>query len=121
MRLVILESPFKGKGDTETARRLDEVENILYARRCVRDSLLRGESPIASHLLYTQTGILRDDVPEERALGIAAGLEWKAVAHVSVVYADRGISEGMQLGMDAASETGLPVEVRYLDLADEER
>jgi hypothetical protein len=41
--------------------------------------LLRGESPIASHLLYTQPGILKDDVPEERPLGIEAGLAWRSV------------------------------------------
>src|SRR5690606_3550939 len=42
-RLVILESPYAGNIDL----------NIDYARAAVRDSLSRGESPIASHLLYT--------------------------------------------------------------------
>lgn len=56
MRLVIIESPFAG----------DVEKNTRYARACVRDSLLRGEAPIASHLLYTQGGILNDDVPAER-------------------------------------------------------
>lgn len=51
---VILESPYAGEID----------RNIRYARACVRDSLLRGESPIASHLLYTQSGILDDDIEE---------------------------------------------------------
>ena len=40
-------------------------ENVAYARAAVRDSLLRGESPIASHLLYTQPGILKDSVSDE--------------------------------------------------------
>ena len=48
--------------------------NIDYARACVADCLRRGDSAIASHLLYTQPGVLRDDVPGERELGIAAGL-----------------------------------------------
>ena len=109
MRLVILESPYAGK------TRAELEANVAYARRCVRDSLLRGEAPIASHLLYTQVGILRDHVPEERTLGINAGLAWKAVAAASVVYADRGISPGMRIGMAAADEAGLTVEVRYLD------
>lgn len=56
MKLVIIESPFAG----------NVRENILYARMAVRDSLLRGEAPIASHLLYTQEGILNDDIKEER-------------------------------------------------------
>ena len=67
MLRVILESPFAG----------DIERNIKYARLCVRDSLLRGESPIASHLLYTQEGLLNDEIELERMHGINAGLEWK--------------------------------------------
>jgi hypothetical protein len=104
MRLVIVESPFAG----------DVEANIEYARRCVRDSLSRGEAPIASHLLYTQPGILDDDIPEERQWGIDAGLAWRRVAEASVVYTDRGISRGMEYGIKAAEEAGLPVEYRTL-------
>ena len=50
MKLVILESPFAG----------DVKRNTAYARAALRDSLLRGEAPIASHLLYTQDGVLDD-------------------------------------------------------------
>lgn len=105
MRLVIVESPYAG----------DVEENVEYARRCVRDSLSRGEAPIASHLLYTQPGILDDDIPHERNWGIEAGLAWRAVAHASVVYTDRGISTGMKLGIEAAERAGLPVEYRSID------
>jgi hypothetical protein len=104
MRLVILESPFAG----------DVEENIRYARACVRDCLLRGESPIASHLLYTQDGILRDDVADERQLGIDAGLAWRVVAEASVVYTDKGISRGMEYGIKAAQDAGNVVEYRSL-------
>lgn len=106
MRLVILESPYAG----------DIEENVEYARACLRDSLLRGESPIASHLLYTQPGVLDDTIPEERQLGIDAGLAWKAVVHASVVYIDRGISRGMREGIAAAQAAGIPVEVRHLPM-----
>lgn len=104
-RLVILESPFAG----------DVTGNVEYGRKCVRDSLLRGEAPIASHLLYTQPGILDDDIPEERQYGIDAGLAWKKVAEASVVYADRGISRGMEYGIMEARAAGIPVEVRYIE------
>lgn len=107
MRRVILESPFAG----------DVEANIEYARRCVRDSLARGEAPIASHLLYTQPGILNDLEPAERAWGIDAGLAWRAVAEASVVYTDRGISSGMRYGIAAAENAGIPVEYRQLDAA----
>ena len=108
MKRVIIESPFRG------ASRREQAENIAYARRCVRDSLERGEAPIASHLLYTQDTILRDDVPEERAWGIQAGLTWLRVADATVVYIDRGTSYGMQMGMEAARAAGVPVEIRKL-------
>lgn len=90
MKRVIIESPYAG----------DVEANVEYARRCVRDSVLRGEAPIASHLLFTQPGILRDDVEEERALGIAAGLAWRDVADYSVFYTDRGWSRGMLAALD---------------------
>lgn len=104
MRRVILESPYAG----------DVVANVEYARRCVRDSLMRGEAPIASHLLYTQPGILDDNIAAERKLGINAGLAWRDVAEASVVYTDRGISDGMRYGIAAARGAGLSVEYRSL-------
>jgi hypothetical protein len=104
MRLVIIESPYAG----------DVESNVEYARRCVGDSLSRGEAPIASHLLYTQPGILDDLVPFERQQGIDAGLAWRRVADGSVVYTDRGISQGMRYGIDAAHAAGRPVEYRSI-------
>lgn len=104
MRLVIIESPYAG-----------EVErNVKYARRCVRDSLLRGEAPIASHLLYTQPGVLDDNVLSERQHGIEAGLAWRKVAERTVVYQDFGISTGMQYGIDAAKAAGIPIVYRNI-------
>jgi hypothetical protein len=105
MRLVIIESPFAG--DTET--------NIKYARACVKDSLSRGEAPIASHLLYTQPGILNDNDSLERQWGIDAGLAWRRVADASIVYTDKGISKGMQYGIIEAEKAGIPVEYRSLN------
>ena len=102
MRLVIIESPYAGDVD----------ENIKYAIECMRDSLFRDEAPLASHLLYTQA--LDDKVPEERHLGIQAGLEWGLKADLTVVYADLGISEGMQQGMRRASNESRTIEVRYI-------
>jgi hypothetical protein len=83
MLKVIIESPYAG----------DIEKNMAYARLCLKDSLLRGEAPIASHLLHTQ--VLDDTIPEERAMGIAAGLAWKEVADLHVFYVDLGYSPGM--------------------------
>ena len=104
MKLVIIESPYAG--DVET--------NVEYARRCVRHSLALGEAPIASHLLYTQPGILDDDIPEERIWGIDAGLAWRKVAEMTAVYADLGISRGMQYGIKAAEDAGIEVVYREI-------
>lgn len=103
-RLVILESPYSG----------DVEENVKYARACVKDSILRGEAPIASHLLYTQPGILDDNIPEERALGIGLGHWWCLKAYAMVVYVDRGISKGMEQGIEKGKFYGLPIEYRNI-------
>ena len=102
--MVIIESPFAG----------NVQENILYARMAVRDSLLRGEAPIASHLLYTQEGVLNDNIKEEREQGINAGLAWGDVANQTVVYIDRGISHGMEYGIQRAITDGRDIVFRSL-------
>ena len=109
--LVILESPYAG----------DVERNVTYARRALRDSLARGEAPIASHLLYIQPGVLDDTISAERALGINAGLAWREVVQATVVYADYGISTGMRYGIEKARATGLPVIYRNIGLNPEFR
>lgn len=101
---VIIESPYAG----------DVEANLTYLRRCLRDSLLRGEAPIASHGLYTQPGVLRDDVPEERAHGIRAGFAWRCRAAKTIVYTDRGITNGMRAGIEHAQDLGHPIEYREI-------
>ena len=100
MKRVILESPYDG----------DIERNINYARKCVRHSLSLGESPIASHLLYTQDGILDDAVPDERMRGINAGLAWKEVADLQVFYIDYGYSNGMKFALEYAKEHKIQTE-----------
>ncbi|MDZ7721681.1 MAG: hypothetical protein U5R06_02350 [candidate division KSB1 bacterium] len=102
--LVSLESPF--------ARNIPV--NTAYARLCIKDSLNRGESPIAGHLLYTQPFILNDTIPHERKIEIDAHLAWLSVADRSVVYMDRGISQGMRYAIDKAQSYTVTVEYRTL-------
>lgn len=104
-RLVVVETPFMG----------DVPRNVLYARACLRDCLVNHkEYPFASHLLYTQTGVLDDNIPEERELGITAGLEWVTFAEATVVYTDLGLSGGMKAGIERAGRDGRQVEYRSL-------
>lgn len=99
---VILESPYAG----------NMAENRVYANQCLRDSLLRGEAPFASHVLYTEA--LDDTIPEERHIGIEAGLVIGKLAEKTVVYTDYGISKGMQYGIDRATAEGRPIEYRKI-------
>jgi hypothetical protein len=99
---VIIESPYAG-----------EVElNVAYLQSCLRDSLLRGEAPFASHGLYTQPGVLRDDVPEERELGMRAGFAWRDAAELTVFYVDRGFSGGMVRALNECMRRDYPFEFR---------
>lgn len=102
--IVIIESPYAG----------DVKKNEKYAREAMRDCLLRGEAPYASHLLYTQPGVLDDNIPDERTLGIEAGFEFRALAAKTVVYKDLGYSRGMILGIENSKKRGIPVEERTL-------
>ena len=110
MKLVYVESPFKGENWELTAR------NVYYARLCVRDCLKRGEAPYASHLFFTQAGILNDAIQEERDLGIAAGQAMGDKFDLRVVYEDFGISRGMQYGIERALKLNQPIEHRKLSV-----
>ena len=104
MKLVIVESPYAG----------DVERNVVYARRAITDCLLRGEAPIASHLLFTQPGILDDDIPEQRRTGIAAGLAWFPRADEIAFYTDHGWSSGMRAALAEAKVRGVPYSIRSM-------
>ena len=104
MKLVIIESPYAG----------DVPRNEAYARRALADSLARGEAPFASHLLYTQPGVLDDKDLAERTQGIEAGLAWGERADLTAVYIDRGTSSGMAQGIQRAVDAGRPIEYRSI-------
>ena len=115
MRRVVIESPYAAPvGTWAPLRWWFRLRNRRYARACMRSSLRIGEAPIASHLLYTQPGVLSDARPAERCLGIDAGLAWGIKADAVAVYTDLGISPGMQAGIYAAHAAKIPVEYRRL-------
>lgn len=103
-RLVVIESPYAG----------DVEANVEYARACLLDSLRRGEAPTCSHLLYPQPGVLDDSAPDERELGMLAGLAWGDMADARVVYVDRSISAGMARAIKRSKQIGQVVEYRTL-------
>lgn len=98
---VIIESPYRG----------DIRLNKAYACLAMLDSIMRGEAPFASHLLYTQ--MLDDNDPHERGLGIALGFAWHGVADLIAYYIDLGMSEGMTLSRDSLP-SNKPTEYRRI-------
>jgi len=99
---TIIESPFAG----------NVVRNLRYVRACMRDAFMRGEAPFASHALYTQEGVLDDNHPEERELGIWGGFMYREVCPRSAFYLDYGMSGGMQHGFDHALKHHVEIVLR---------
>jgi hypothetical protein len=107
MERVILESPYAGDKDMIKV-------NEMYGRFCMHDMLVNhNESPYASHLLYTQEFVLRDDIPNERKKGIKAGFFWRDVAERTVFYCDLGMTSGMEQGFKDVQKKGR-YEMRWL-------
>lgn len=123
MKLVIIESPYKGNNWNDLER------NKLYLRSCIRDCINRNESPYASHRMLTDA--LDDRNPVERVAGIQAGLAWRHVRQpvfdgapdgyvlkynlvCHVFYIDLGHSEGMLLSKAKYEEEGVLYEERTL-------
>lgn len=97
--LVVIESPFSG----------DVQRNVEYARQAMRRVIESGNTPFASHLLYTQ--VLDDSIPQEREIGIRSGLAIYRKADECAVFAKYGCSSGMKTGILAAIEHGVPIRV----------
>lgn len=103
MKRVIIESPYAG----------DLARNRAYLGRCIRDSILRGENPYASHAIIPLG--LNDANPEERQIGIELGYDEWRFADAVVFYTDYGMSNGMQAAMDRVSNMKhLKVETRLI-------
>jgi hypothetical protein len=106
MQRVVIESPLSPSNGHSFESNQD------YARRCMLDSLNRGEAPYASHLLYTQ--MLDDFDEEERKLGMEAGFAWGEAANLVAVYLDRGMSSGMRQGIERARARGAKITYRRI-------
>ena len=109
MKIVAIESPLAAPTPEERAR------NIRYAAAAVRDSLERGELPIAPHLLYARPGILDDENPAERARGLALCSAWRSAADLVAVYIDLGISAGMAEALEEIGARGHHYERRGIE------
>ena len=100
--IVDIESPY-GSADPDTRER-----NRRYARALMAWALGRGHTPFASHLLYTQPGILDDADEAQRMHGIMSGKRIMEAAgcEMVIVGEDLGVSPGMALGVHWHRERG---------------
>lgn len=100
--LTLIESPFKPRGQLPSDRDVDRTFNDSYTRALCRTAAFLGHKPFASHIFCTQ--FLDDTIEEERARGIAIGLAWGQFAKQTMVGIDRGLTDGMRLGITNARE-----------------
>lgn len=121
MKRVIIESPYAGKKLdlpwflkwlSWIVYKITTYQNVLYARKCLYDSLQRGEAAFASHLLYTQ--VLDDKKIEDREKGISAGFLIGKDFDLTAVYVDKGISYGMIAGCSRAHMENRKIEERSI-------
>jgi len=85
MKPIVIESPYAG----------DVERHLIYLGFCMLDCLRRGETPYSSHGLLTR--ILDDNKPEERALGIQAGIDMAEFIGKAAFYLDLGFTPGMSI------------------------
>ena len=113
---VVLESPYAASEESTVE------DHMAYLDRCILDCLVRGETPYASHRMLT--GALDDTVPEQRELGIKAGISMSATLlsnHARVaIYQDYGISKGMLRAMNIYQSFGIYCDLRTIGRNTEE-
>lgn len=82
--------------------------NVELARKYCKFALVNGVAPIAPHLIYPQ---MLTEAPDERALGIEAGLSYLSVCERMWVFVVDGvISDGMKTEIDFAASRETPIE-----------
>ena len=98
-KLVYICSPYRGnvEENTENARR--------YSLRAIIEH--PDVIPIAPHLLFTQ--YLDDDDPEQRRIGLDAGLDLLSICDELWVYGLDNPSEGMAAEIAMAKELAIPI------------
>ncbi len=96
--VVVIESPFAAATD------VGKEHHLHYARVAMLDAIARGETPLASHLLYTQ--VLDDDNAEQRDLGMRMGYDVAPAVSKVALYDDLGISNGMLRSSRVWTELG---------------
>ena len=95
MKKVYICSAYVSQGDRE--------QNVKNAIGHCRAAILRGYLPIAPHVFYTQ--MLNDDIEQERAAGLALGME--LLKDCEEIWVFGSVKGGMVAEVEKAQELGL--------------
>lgn len=113
MKRVYICSPYRADNSMELDR------NIAYAQELTREAIDAGYAPITPHLYITQC--VNDKEVQERAAGLAVGLELIKSCGLLIIGSRYGISEGMQAEIAAAEREKIettelrPMQYAYLE------
>ena len=95
MKTAYICSPYSG----------DVKRNKQYARELTARAIQLGYAPITPHLYITEC--LDDNDPEQRELGLNAGIALLSVCDIIIVGIKYGISDGMEREIFKAGFAGL--------------
>jgi len=95
MKTAYICSPYSG----------DVKRNKQYARELTARAIQDGYAPITPHLYITEC--LDDNDPEQRELGLNAGIALLSVCDIIIVGKRYGISDGMKTEIFKARRLGL--------------
>lgn len=98
MKVVFVCSPYRGMQE-------EVSQNIALAKRVCRMAAKQGNLVLCPHLFYP--AFLRDEVEDERELGLASGLKLLEFAD-EVWVVDGRITSGMSREIAKAGELGIP-------------
>lgn len=105
-KAVLIVSPFMAEDYSQSAKM------VRYALRATRDSINKAESPLATHLFYSD--VLSTRNPIERDLGLQAQLTWMKGCDIIAIYIDFGITPAMQVVINAAKLRNKRIEYRTI-------
>lgn len=83
-----------------------------YAKRCVQDSILKMEAPVASHYFYYE--VLNSNLSIDRDIGLQSQLAWIPHADLVVAYIDMGVTQAMDLALGVAKLANKKIEFRKI-------
>ena len=96
MQQVFICSPYRG----------DIEHNIKVAKDAGRLAARTGYVPVIPHLMYPQ--FLRDDLPDERILGIQLGAELLKASDMMWLIGSK-ITKGMKYELEIAKKMRIPI------------